>query len=135
MAKILVIDDDPDIALATRLILEGEGYTVIEAHSSQEGLAAVRQHVPDLIVLDVMMETPTAGFQTALTLRDPAPNAEFAAYRHIPIILLTAIHQTTPMRFSPDENYLPVDAFVEKPIIPVTFLRTVKALLAEKQVG
>jgi CheY-like chemotaxis protein len=135
MVKILVVDDDPDIALATRLILEGEGYTVIEARSSQDGLAAVRQHLPDLIVLDVMMETPTAGFQTALTLRDPAPNAEFAAYRHIPIVLLTAIHQTTPMRFGPDENYLPVDAFVEKPIIPVTFLRTVKALLAEKQVG
>lgn len=132
MVKILVVDDDPDISLATKLVLESAGYTVIEAHSGQSGLEKVKLENPDLIVLDVMMESPTAGFHTALALRSPDPASEYAPYRHIPIITLTAIHQTTPIRFGPDESYLPVDAFVDKPIEPAQFLKTVQELLTKE---
>lgn len=129
MVKILVVDDDPDIALATRLALESAGYSVVEARSSKEGLEAVKREAPDLIVLDVMMDTATAGFQTALVLRSPDPDSEYAAFRKTPIIMLTSIHETTQMRFGPDENYLPVDAFVDKPIQPEKFLKLVGELL------
>lgn len=131
--KVLIIDDDPDIALATRLCLEGVGYEVVEARSSEEGLQQVKATNPDLIVLDVMMETTTAGFQTALKLRSTSPDSEYAAYRATPIIMLTSIHSTTPMRFGPDEDYLPVDEFVDKPIDPDAFIQKVNQLIAKNR--
>jgi CheY-like chemotaxis protein len=127
--KILVIDDDPDIVQALRLTLQGN-YEVYSASSGQEGLRKVKEVNPDLIILDVMMETQTEGFQVSLALRSPDPNSEYAAYAHVPILVLTAIHQTTPLRFSPDSDYLPVDDFVEKPVKPGILLAKVKKLLA-----
>jgi len=127
--KILVIDDDPDIALATRLVLEKAGYEVLEARSGAEGLAKVKAEHPDLIVLDVMMESTTAGFQTALALRSRDPNSEYKAYSTIPIIMLTSIHSTTPLRFGPEEDYLPVEEFIDKPIDPEVLVAKVNALL------
>jgi two-component system alkaline phosphatase synthesis response regulator PhoP len=129
--KILIIDDDPDVALTTRMYLEEAGYEVDEARNSIEGLKKVKATPPDLIVLDVMMDSTTEGFQMALKLRSKDPKSEYAAYQHIPIIMLTAIHSTTPVRFAPDEAYLPVEEFVEKPIDPDTFLPKVAKLLSK----
>jgi len=129
---ILIIDDDPDIVMAMRMPLEVTGYTVSSAASGAEGLKKVKELNPDLIVLDVMMDTTTEGFQVSLALRNLDPTSEYAAYRRIPILMVTAIHTTTPLRFAPDENYLPVDAFIEKPIDPDTLLNKVAELLARQ---
>jgi len=129
MAKILIIDDDPDMILALHLCLEDAGYEIIEAESGNEGLEKVKSENPDLIVLDAMMDTATEGFQVALTLRSPDPESEYAPYRQIPILMLTAIHTTTPLRFGPDEDYLPVDDFIEKPLEPDLLAQKVKELL------
>lgn len=131
MAKILMIDDDPDVVLAIRIPLEAAGYEFHAAHNGSEGLEMIRELNPDLIVLDVMMDTATEGFQTSLKLRDRAPDAEYAAYRDIPILMLTAVHTTTPLRFAPDEDYLPVDAFLEKSANPEQILAKVEELLEE----
>ena len=133
MAKILIIDDDPDIILAVQLTLEAAGYQVIEAHNGVEGLKKVEAESPDLIILDVMMDTTTEGFQVTLKLRSPDPASEYAAFRDIPILMLTAIHSTTPLRFGPDEDYLPVDEFVDKPIDPDNLVKKVASLLARQQ--
>ncbi|HID89330.1 MAG TPA: response regulator, partial [Anaerolineae bacterium] len=95
----------------------------------EEGLQKVKEIEPDLIILDVMMETTTAGFQVSLQLRSPDPNSEYAPYRDIPILILTAIHTTTSLRFGPDEAYLPVDDFVDKPVDPDVLLQKVRTLL------
>jgi CheY-like chemotaxis protein len=129
MAKILIIDDDPDMVLAARLCLERAGHQVIEAGNGAEGLAKITAEHPDLIVLDVMMDTTTEGFQLALKLRSPDPQSEYTPFRNIPILMVTAIHTTTPLRFGPDEDYLPVDAFIDKPIDPDDLVRKVEALL------
>jgi CheY-like chemotaxis protein len=118
MAKILVIDDDPDILTAVRLSLESAGHQVRDARSGKQGIEAIKAERPDLIILDVMMETHTTGFQVALKLHSPDPTSEFVEYRDIPILMLTAIHSTTPLRFEPDVDYLPVQLFVDKPIDP-----------------
>jgi CheY-like chemotaxis protein len=76
-----------------------------------------------------MMDYTTEGFQVSLNLRNPEEDSEFAAYREIPILMLTAIHSTTPLRFGPDEGYLPVDAFVEKPLEPKALVGKVRELL------
>ena len=129
--KILVIDDDPDLVEVIRLILEASGYQVFSAINGAQGLQQVKEITPDLIILDVMMDYTTEGFQVSLALRSPEPESEYAAYRDIPILMLTAIHSTTPLRFSPEEDYLPVDDFVEKPLEPDDLIKKVEALLGK----
>jgi CheY-like chemotaxis protein len=129
MAKILMIDDDPDVVMVTRIPLEANGHEVYAASSSQEGLARLREVNPDLVILDVMMDTATEGFQLSLKLRDRSPDAEYAAYRDVPILMLTSVHSTTELRFVPDEDYLPVDAFLDKSADPEQIVAKVKELL------
>ena len=124
--KVLIIDDDPDVVLALRMPLESSGYQVQDAHSQETGLAAVDSFKPDVIILDVMMETHTAGFQLAQKLHGPAAKEE---YLHTPILMLTAVHQTTPLRFGPDEDYLPVDDFIEKPVDPKVLMAKIEKVL------
>ena len=130
MPKILVIEDDPDMVAALRMPLEANDYELFTAATGEEGLQKVKEVEPDLIILDVMMETTTAGFQVSLQLRNPAADSEYAAYKNIPILMLTAIHTTTSLRFGPDEAYLPVDDFVDKPIDPDKLLEKVGALIS-----
>ena len=134
MAKILVIDDDPDVLLSVRLCLEKAGHTVTEAKNGREGLEMIKAKLPELIILDVMMDTSTEGFQLALRLRNPDPTSELAAYRDIPILMLTSIHSTTPLRFEPDIDYLPVELFVDKPIDPEDLVKKVEWVLHREKV-
>jgi CheY-like chemotaxis protein len=129
MAKILMIDDDPDILTAIRIPLEASGHEFFVAMSGEEGLNKTKELKPDLIILDVMMETATEGFQLAHVLRDRSATSKYKDYRDIPILMLTAIHTTTPLRFAPDEDYLPVDAFLDKSADPDQLLAKVDELL------
>lgn len=132
MAKILVIDDDPDILTSARYVLEAASHEVFEAKNGTEGLAKIVSEHPHLIILDVMMDTTTEGFQLTLQLRNPDPASKYAEFSRIPILMLTSIHSTTPLRFSPTEDYLPVDEFVDKPIDPDELLAKVDALLKKQ---
>ena len=64
------------------------------------------------------METHTEGFQLALKLHSPDPASEYKQFRNIPILMMTAIHSTTPLHYEADIDYLPVELFVDKPIDP-----------------
>jgi CheY-like chemotaxis protein len=123
--RILIIDDDTDFITATRTILAGAGYEVADCTRAVEALARVREFAPDLIVLDVMMETGTAGFHVSYEVRkDPH-------FAKTPILMVTAIHQTTPLRFSPetDGEYLPVQKLLDKPVPADVLLQEVAHLL------
>jgi CheY-like chemotaxis protein len=133
MAKILIVDDDPDTVLAVKLSLESAGHQVMEASSGVEGLQKIKEGRPDLIILDVMMETKTEGFQVALKVRSPDPTSEFAEFKGIPILMLTAIHSTTPLRFEPDIDYLPVELFIDKPIDPDDLIQKVNWVLSRQE--
>jgi CheY-like chemotaxis protein len=133
MAKILIIEDDPDMLLATRMTLESAHHVVLEARGGREGLEKIKSERPDLIILDVMMDTSTEGFQLALRLRNPDPKSELAEYRDIPILMLSAIHSTTPLRFEPDIDYLPVELFVDKPVDPDDLLKKVEWVLTKEK--
>jgi CheY-like chemotaxis protein len=124
--QILIVDDDPDQRLTIRLPLEAAGYSIHEAANFDEGLVAARKIKPDLMILDVMMDSATAGFQLALSIHSPDPASEYNDLKDIPIIMLTAIHSTTSLRFGPDEYYLPVNAFLDKPVNPEVLLATVR---------
>jgi CheY-like chemotaxis protein len=123
--RILVIDDDQDFLTATETVLSSAGYTVAECTNGRDAMAKVREFRPDLIVLDVMMETGTAGFNVSYEVRkDPH-------FAQTPILMVTAIHQTTPLRFSPetDGEYLPVQKLLDKPVPADVLLREVALLL------
>ncbi|HNV04041.1 MAG TPA: response regulator, partial [Vicinamibacterales bacterium] len=68
MAKILVVDDDPDITFALSLFLKREQHEVRTAANRDEGMAALEAFSPDLMVLDVMMEQPDDGIAMAQDL-------------------------------------------------------------------
>jgi len=132
MAKILIIDDDPDMLLATRMCLEFVGHSVSSAGTTEQGVEQIRDDPPDLIILDVMMGTPTEGFQLALRLRNPGPGSDLARLQDIPILIFSAIHATTPLRFESDQDYLPVDGFLDKPLDPSVLVEKVNALLRKR---
>lgn len=132
MPKILMIDDDSDIILATRLPLEAHGYKFYIANGGAEGLELVKAIKPDLIILDVVMSSTTEGIEVALKLRDRSPQAEYAAYRDIPILMFTAIYKALPMPLANEEDYLPIEAFLEKGSDPDELLDKVDELLKNK---
>ena len=87
MAKILIIDDDPDIVEAMRVVLESKDHQVSITKSGEEGLKQVNLDKPDLIILDVMMETMDKGFEVAKGLK------KNQKHKDIPILMLTAIKE------------------------------------------
>ncbi|NVM24542.1 MAG: response regulator [Desulfobacterales bacterium] len=129
--KVLVIEDDLDLVESIRITLEANNYEVYSAENGTEGLRLVKEIHPDLIILDVMMDTITEGFQVSYQLRSRDPKSEYREYSHIPILMLTGISQKTHMKFSPeaDGDFLPVDEFMEKPIRLEALLEKVKKLI------
>jgi CheY-like chemotaxis protein len=123
--KILIIDDDIDLVEAMRLTLEHEGYEVVDAQDGKKGLEKIQKEKPDLILLDVMMETQDEGFHIAYQIRSNAETAD------LPIIMLTAVSQETGFSFDreKDEDFLPVNEFLEKPVNPDFLIEKVRAAL------
>jgi CheY-like chemotaxis protein len=125
MAMILCIDDDNDVIESCKMTLEQHGHTVYSANSGTEGYQKASEVKPELILLDVMMDDETDGFQTAYKLRKDEE------LRYIPILMLTSVNQITGLGFHQDEKgkFLPVDEFIEKPMKPTDLLATVSRML------
>ncbi|ATD81928.1 MULTISPECIES: response regulator [Desulfovibrio] len=81
--QILIVEDEADIRELLRFNLEREGFSVLEAADGNEALRLARQHLPDLMLLDVMMPGPD-GFEVCRLLGAQAETA------HIPVLMLTA---------------------------------------------
>ena len=123
--KILIIDDDIDLVEAMRLTLEKEGYEVVDAQDGKKGLEKIAREKPDLILLDVMMETQDEGFHIAYQIRNNPQMSD------LPIIILTAVGQETGFSFDKDkdEDFLPVNEFLEKPVNPDFLLEKIRTAL------
>lgn len=124
MAKILVVDDDPDFVESMRLILEPHGYEVVSAANSEQGLRTLEQETPDLVILDVIMSTVLDGLRMSQQMR------EDIAHRQIPILMVTSIANTDYAALFPTDEYVHIDDFLSKPIAPGVLLERIKALLA-----
>jgi CheY-like chemotaxis protein len=129
--KILIIDDDPDLVESMQITLEANDYEVESAYNGTDGLRLVKETNPDLIILDVMMDSITEGLQVSYQLRSRDPQSEYRDYANIPILMVTGVSQKMHMKFSPetDEDYLPVDELVEKPIQLDALLEKVNKLI------
>jgi DNA-binding response OmpR family regulator len=120
MAKIAIIDDDPDILDASSLVLTSKGYEVITAQNPDDGYKIVIENNPDLIILDVMMNEPDDGFFLAQKFRKNKITT--------PIIMYTSISKSIGIEYGINEM-VPVDEYVEKPISPEQLIEKVEKLL------
>lgn len=123
MAKILIVDDDPDIREGCALVLGARGHEVSGAASRAEGMRAIADSPPDLLVLDVMMEQPDDGMAMARDLRRQGFTK--------PILMLTSISKSTGMEYGTDDEMVPVDLFQEKPVAPDRLIALVEQLLSK----
>ena len=123
--KILIIDDDKDYGEALRIVLESNGYEVNHLLNIDDGRKAVEKNKLDLIILDVMMDKHTDGFEFCYSLKH---DEECSA---IPILMVTAVTEKTGFKFSPetDGEYLQADDYVAKPIPVAELLSRVNKLI------
>ena len=119
MAKILVIDDEDDVRLVTRIILEKAGHDVIEASSGGEGLKILKEYKLDLIILDVMMSDEN-GWEVCEKIKTNKDKSG------IPIIMFTVKGGMGDMRHSRGTG---ADAHVSKSFGMDVLLKTVESLL------
>jgi CheY-like chemotaxis protein len=127
--KILLVDDDLDFLEMHKAVLVNHGYSVMTATSAQEGLEKVRTDMPDLIVLDLMMEKHDAGFSFSKQIKsDPL-------FKTIPILMVTAVADATGFQFSLEKDgyWMKTDEFLDKPVEPAVLISKVEKLLQKKE--
>ncbi len=124
--KILVVDDDADLRDSLKVILEQAGYAAATAGSRSEGMERMRTEQPDLLILDVMMETWHDGFEMSRELKkDPR-------FSSTPILMLTSVEEKTGVDVKSsagDPAWLPVEGFLDKPVEPDVLLARIEKLL------
>jgi len=123
--NILVIDDDVNFVAVMRPMLQSKGYNVDAAHNKAEAMRKLEGFTPDLILLDIMMEKLTDGFDICYKLKhDPQT-------RKIPVLAISNITAETGFKFSPatDGEYFEADDYLQKPVEPATLLGRVEKLL------
>ena len=121
--KILLVEDDADFAEATKLILESKSYDVTIAYDGKEGLKKAQTEEPNLIILDVMMPEMD-GYEVCAKLKADTK------YRHIPILLLTAVGEAIPTTKYTMEMGLKTEAddYIPKPVEPIELVERVENL-------
>jgi len=127
--RVLLVDDEVDFVEINKAALESKGYEVIPAYNGKEGLEKALKDKPDIIILDVMMTTKTEGFDVARELR------KHKEMKDVPIIMLTAIRERMDIKWEiqPDEEWLPVTEFLEKPVPPDKLVEKVEEMLKKEK--
>ena len=126
MAKILIVDDDPDFTDTTRMVLEKAGHTVIAATSGDAGFKRALEEKPDLVVLDVIMDSVLDGVSVSQRMHDEPETKD------IPIIMVTSIANTDYAELFPTDEYIHINAFLSKPVAPASLLKQVDKHLPKK---
>jgi CheY-like chemotaxis protein len=123
MERILVIDDDPIFVKSTTAILEAHGYQVESASNREEGLAKMNEQKPDLLLLDVMMDWVLDGVSIS---REMMAERDL---RRIPIVMVTSIMNSEYRGVFPQDEYLHIDSWLNKPCPPDKLVAEVEKTL------
>jgi DNA-binding response OmpR family regulator len=128
--KILLIDDDGDFVSSTRSFLQGRGYAVDTASNGTEGWEKIQANVPDLIVLDIMMDYDAEGFNLAYKLRQDE------ALKKMPIIIVSGFSQYLGEKMANFEFVLgqdwPADTYLEKPIQLKELAKSIDKIISDR---
>ena len=127
--KVLFVDDEVDFVEVNKVALESKGYKVVVAYDGKEALEKALREKPDIIILDVMMRTTTEGFHISRQLR------KHQETRDTPIIMLTAIRKKldSECKIEPDEEWLPVTEFLDKPVRPDKLIEKMEEVLNKRK--
>jgi DNA-binding response OmpR family regulator len=117
--KVLIVDDEPGIIVALQFLMEQNGYATVVAFSGEEAMEAVARHLPDLILLDIMLPV-VDGFEVCQRVR------ENPDWNHIRIVLVTALGNEANVTKGLD---LGADAYITKPFANADLVAQVKELL------
>lgn len=118
---ILLVDDDTTFIENHKLLLERNNFNVWVAYNGTQCMEILEERGnPDLIILDVIMDYGSEGFDVARKLRNDEKT------KHIPLIMLTSVGEGFAFKYKPDENWLPVDVFLEKPVTPDKLLMEIR---------
>lgn len=123
MAKILVVDDDPDFVRATKIVLEKYDHEVITASSGDTGYRRAKEDRPALVVLDVIMDTVLDGLSVTQRMHDDPELSE------IPIIMVTSIANTDYAELFPTDEFIHINAFLSKPFSAEALMKQVNKYL------
>jgi len=116
MKKILLIDDDQDLLRSFEVTLENQGFATLTANNGKEGLSRLQKESPDLLVLDVMMDTDLEGYNLLHKIKKDPSNKE------LPVIMLTGmVDQLGVNLYSgvEDKDTFPNVHFYNKPVDPI----------------
>jgi len=127
MAKILVVDDDPDFVRATKIVLEKNDHEVITASSGDTGYRRAKEDRPALVVLDVIMDTVLDGLSVTQRMHDDPDLSE------IPIIMVTSIANTDYAELFPTDEFIHINAFLSKPFSAEALMKQVNKYLPKSQ--
>lgn len=128
-AKILIIDDDPDFRDAVTPILESALYDVVNASNPEEGKKKIFSEKPDLILLDIMMDSLFDGFSLCHAIKT---SKEYKEFNDIPIIFVSAVKEVTGSRFQfkgEEQGMVGPDDYLDKPVKPDDLLSRIEKLL------
>ena len=128
-AKILIIDDDPDFNDAVTPILESALYDVVTALNPEEGKEKIFSEKPDLILLDIMMDSLFDGFSLCHAIKT---SKEYKEFKDTPIIFISAVKEKTGSRFQfkgEEQGLAGPDDYIDKPAKPDDLLARIKRLL------
>lgn len=123
---VLLIDDDADVHEVVKMILEPKGFQVECALTGPAGLEAARQVMPDVLLLDIMLDTPSEGFHIAYTIKNDD------VLKQIPIVIISSIGKKMGIDYAKElgTEYVPASQFIEKPFNAETLLNAVNQALA-----
>ncbi len=128
-AKILLIDDDPDFLKVVSIILKSGPYNVISSKNTQEGKEKLFTEKPDLILLDIMMDSLFDGFSLC---HDIKTSKEYQEFRETPIIFISAVKEKVGSRFTfkpGEQGLVGPDDYIDKPVQPDDLLARIERLL------
>jgi DNA-binding response OmpR family regulator len=117
--KVLIADDEPNIVTALEFLLQRNGYEVTIAPNGDEALLLIEQHLPDLVLLDVMMPLKS-GYEVCQRVR------ERPDWRHIKIIMLTAKGRDVEMSKGLS---IGADLYITKPFSTQELMTKINGLL------
>ena len=130
--KILVIDDDPDFRDAVTPILETALYDVVNASNPEQGKEKIFSEKPDLILLDIMMDSLFDGFSLCHAIKT---SKEYKEFKNTPIIFVSAVKEKTGSRFQfkgEDQGLIGPDDYIDKPVKPDDLLARIERLLKKQ---
>lgn len=130
-AKIFVIDDDPDFRKVISMMLDAKSYNVVTANNPREAKERLLKEKPDLILLDIMMDSIFDGYSLCNEIKT---SEEFRELNETPVIFISAVKERAGSRVTFDTSehgLVGPDDYIDKPVQPEDLYLRIEKLLTK----